>query len=159
HNRLRLQPTIRLFFVLGAFLSTLLWVANGQTAPSAVSFTRDVGPVLTQKCIACHGASQQMATLDLSSSEALVKGGQNGPAIAPGDAESSRLYRRIVGKEQPAMPLGSRLSEREIGLIRDWINAGARWEGDKLGAVKVAPAKPASWWSFRKPVRHSVPQS
>jgi hypothetical protein len=135
--------------------SILLGISHAQT-----SFTRDVAPVLTQKCISCHGTGQKLASLDLSSSAALLKGGQNGPAIVPGDAENSRLYRRIIGREQPAMPLGARLSDREIDAVRQWIANGAHWEGDALAAETktTTPAKPGDWWAFKKPVRHAIPQ-
>ena len=51
--------------------------ANGQPATNNVSFSSDVAPLLTQKCIGCHGPEQPMAALNLSTSEALMKGGKN----------------------------------------------------------------------------------
>src|SRR5947209_5648637 len=68
-------------------------------------------PVLSQR----FSADTQ---LDLSSRASALKGGQkSGPAMIPGDAARSPLYRRLTGQDQPAMPLGSRLSEAEIGII------------------------------------------
>ncbi|MCU1258401.1 MAG: hypothetical protein JWO80_1286 [Bryobacterales bacterium] len=100
-----------------------------------------------------------MAALDLSNPEALATGGQNGTAVIPGQAEKSRLYRRVAGLEQPAMPLGSKLSDREVGIFRDWINSGAKWEGTALKAANKPAVKedPRSWWAFQKPVRRPVP--
>jgi len=61
--------------------------------------------ILKQKCIQCHGESVQMAGLDLRTLEAMLKGGEKGPAIVPGNAEASLLYRRVAGLEKPIMPM------------------------------------------------------
>src|ERR1700694_5389456 len=106
--------------------------SNGQPATNNVSFPSDIAPLLKQKCVGCHGAAKQMAALNLSTSEALMQGGQNGPSVIPRHAAASRLYKRIAGLEQPAMPLGGKLSEREVQIIRDWIDNGAKWEGGPL---------------------------
>ena len=103
--------------------------------------------ILTQKCLPCHGPAQQMATLNLSSREAALKGGQSGPALVPGDAARSRLYRRVAGQDQPRMPLGGQLSEPEISTLQKWIDSGAAWDS----------ASARTWWAFRKPVRPATP--
>ena len=79
-----------------------------------VSFPQDVAPVLARRCAQCHSQAASMANLDLSTREAALKGGQHGPAIVPGDAAASRLYRHLTGREQPQMPLGGRLTDPEI---------------------------------------------
>ncbi|HUS08527.1 MAG TPA: c-type cytochrome domain-containing protein, partial [Bryobacteraceae bacterium] len=110
----------------------MLLVASAAFAPGAggqPNFSSEVAPLLKDKCVACHGPAQQMAALNLSSSEALLKGGQNGPSVIPGKAADSRLYKRVAGLEQPAMPLGNKLSDREVQILKDWIDNGARWEG------------------------------
>src|SRR5208282_4861536 len=84
--------------------------AWAQTAP-LVSFSRDVAPILSQNCGQCHGPSPAMANLDLRSREAAIRGGKHGPAMVPGDAGASRLYRRLTGEEKPQMPMGGRLSD------------------------------------------------
>jgi len=63
--------------------------------------------------------------LSLASYEQALRGGRNGPAIIPGNAEGSLLYRTLLGPVDgiPQMPLGqAQLSSEEIGLIRGWIN-------------------------------------
>src|SRR5438874_1636007 len=111
---------------------TLLLLAPGVllwSAPNAsVSFKGDVAPILEKNCLACHGAGQQLSQLDLSSRAAALKGGQRGPAIIPGKAASSPLYRRVTGQDQPAMPMGGKLSAADIATIQKWIDAGAPWE-------------------------------
>ncbi len=126
----------------------LLGGAAAQERP--ISFSRDVAPILNQKCLQCHGTAQQMASLDLRSRETALKGGQNGPALIPGNATASRIYRRITGQDQPQMPFGSQLSAAEIAILKNWIDSGAAWEG--------SVSRGRTWWAFQKPVRRPVPQ-
>src|SRR3954447_4796922 len=123
-------PSLRRNCLPLALSISLLFLLYGPAR--AQSFGTDVAPVFAQKCISCHGSGQTMAALNLASADGLSKGGQNGPALVPGNPESSRLYRRIAGLEQPAMPLGSKLSDAEIASIRQWIQNGAKWEGGTI---------------------------
>jgi len=129
----------------------------GYTLSAQTPFTRDVGPILAKNCLSCHNNSQQLSQLDLSSRASALKGGQkSGPSIVPGDAAKSPLYRRVTGEDQPAMPLGSRLTDAEIKIIREWIESGAAW-GEAVSAASTA-AKPSSdWWAFRPPARQVLP--
>jgi hypothetical protein len=91
-----------------------------------------------------------MSDLDLREPETILKGGKRGPAIVPGKAEESLLYKAVKRDGELQMPPGKvGLSASEVGAIREWINAGARLDSS-LGAQP-------SWWSFRKPVRPPLP--
>src|SRR4051812_23226493 len=79
-----------------------------------ISFTRDIAPVLSKKCMQCHSQAPMMANLDLRTRESAMKGGQHGPVIVPGNAAASHIYRRITGQEQPSMPVGGKLTDQEI---------------------------------------------
>jgi len=153
---------------LGAILcGAALGCAAGlaQTAPKS-TFTTDVAPLLTRKCLECHGQVASMSNLDLRTREGALKGGQHGAAITPGDAAASRLYRHLTGQQQPQMPLGGRLTDQEIATVKAWIDGGAGWDN---GVTLVAPAKPAAtsentftdqqrrYWAFQKVVKSSVP--
>jgi hypothetical protein len=92
-----------------------------------------------------------MSDLDVRERAALLKGGKRGPAIVPGKAEESLLYKAVRRDGELQMPPGkTALTAAEVGAIRDWINKGATWTGESKA---VAP----SWWSFKKPVRPAVP--
>src|ERR1700680_4968444 len=117
--------------------------ARGSNPANAVSFSADVAPILSAKCVQCHGQVSLMSNLDLRGREAALKGGQHGPVIVPGDAESSHLYRHLTGRELPQMPLGGRLTDLEIATIKNWIDRGADWNaGVTLGSAAVASAQP-----------------
>src|SRR5882672_5651707 len=82
--------------------------------------------VLTQNCVACHGAALQMSKLDLRSRDSMVKGGERGSALMPGHPETSRLFLFASGTEQPSMPPGKKLSEEDLDALRSWIKEGAK---------------------------------
>src|SRR5215467_14088297 len=102
--------------------------AQTTTTPGKISFARDIAPVLTQKCMQCHGQTPLMGGLDLRTRETALKGGQHGAAIVPGNAAASHVYRHLTGQEAPQMPLGGRLTDAEIELFKQWIEAGAEWD-------------------------------
>ena len=122
----------------------LLCAQNQNPASSPASFSRDIAPLLERSCLTCHGPAQPMSQLDLSTRDAALKGGQKaGPAIVPGDSAKSPLYRRVTGQDQPAMPLGAKLTSSEIKTIQEWIDSGAAWDG-ALSARAAATAPPSA---------------
>lgn len=156
-----------------AFVPLALIVTHLPAQKAAVS-GQEVLPILKQKCFQCHGEAVQMAKLDLRTAEAALKGGDKGPAVVPGNAKASRLYRRVAGLEQPAMPMAPlpALAPHEVALLKDWIDQGARWGSEQTAAAKNEPAggygkdykervitdEDRKWWAFQKPVRHPAPQ-
>ena len=93
-----------------------------------------------------------MSGLDLRSAASARKGGTRGPAIVPGQAANSLLVHAVTGTEELSMPPGdARLSEKDINILKDWINAGANWPENA-----VADNSP-SWWSFQQPEHPELP--
>jgi WD40 repeat protein len=110
--------------------------------------------VLAKNCASCHNPKELKGELNLESHDALIKGGETGPAVVPGKAAESLLIQLVEHRTKPFMPppkKGKKLSAEEIGLLRAWIDAGAK--GLKPGEVlprlvnvpkiapKVAPRK------------------
>jgi len=93
-------------------------LVRAQAAPSlqaSVSFPNDIEPILERSCRSCHGDTAPMGRLDLSSRESLLRGGARGTDLVPGNAEESRLYRRVAGLEKPPMPAkGAALTATEV---------------------------------------------
>src|SRR2546426_9083133 len=90
---------------LGSILPLCAQSQNQNPNASPTPFSRDVAPILGRACLTCHGPTQPMSQLDLSTRDAALKGGQkSGPAIVPGDSAKSPLYRRVTGQDQPAIP-------------------------------------------------------
>ena len=112
-------------------------------APAAVElFETKVRPLLAANCYACHSQSA-MAGLRVDSREALLKGGETGPALVPGDPEKSPLLKVMQHAEGfPRMPRGrAKLPAADIEAVAEWIKAGAVWPGS-AETTTAAPAAP-----------------
>jgi hypothetical protein len=120
----------------------LLWpAASGQE----ISYSRDIRPILSNRCFKCHGPDLKKAGLDLQSRDTAVKPrGKRGPAIVPGNSGESRLLARVLSKEQTERmpPRGNALTAAQAGKLKAWIDQGAKYE---------------EHWAFVKPVRHPLP--
>jgi hypothetical protein len=137
----------------------LACAAAWAQTPAKVSFSQDVAPILSRNCAQCHGQTPAMANLDLRSRDGALKGGQHGPAIVPGDAAHSRLYRRLTGEEQPQMPKSGRLSDPEIAIIKNWIDSGASWDPtDGKAELHSFTEQQRRFWAFQKVVKPDVPK-
>jgi mono/diheme cytochrome c family protein len=117
-----------------------------------VDFVRDIQPVLAERCNHCHGEDEQEGELRLDAKAIVMRGGKSGPLLVAGKSAQSLLVRRLVGLGgEKQMPLDDEpLSDEQIGLIRAWIDQGAKWPdgvGSKATAVKrhwayIAPSNP-----------------
>jgi len=100
-----------------------------KLSPGDVSFAFEVAPVLLEHCAGCHDADDPEGGLRMVSLESLVRGGQTGPALVPGDAASSLLVRKLRGTdiEGQRMPLGKDpLPTETIDRIARWIDQGIK---------------------------------
>ena len=147
---------------LGRWLAGLL---------AACAFADDLNTraqkVLSQNCLACHGAALQSSKLDLRSRESMIQGGERGSALMPGHPETSRLFLFASGTEQPSMPPGKKLSDEDLDTLRAWIKAGAKLDdvatpdADKqatLAKLEDRPITPEErkFWSFQPVKRPSA---
>src|SRR5689334_13444648 len=112
---------IKLFMRTSWISLALLWPAAAAT----VEFNRDIRPVFSDKCYTCHGPDKNNRKSPLRfDTEAGAKADLGGHfAIVPGDPAKSELIRRITAENKsvrmPPVYSGVKLTEREIGLIRD----------------------------------------
>jgi len=96
-------------------------VSNGDEL-----FETQVRPLLAKRCLSCHSGAAARGGLALDSRAGWQKGGASGPALLPGNAESSLLLKAIRHSPgAPAMPPGSKLSDAEISVFTNWIKRGA----------------------------------
>ncbi|MBI5094913.1 MAG: hypothetical protein HZB26_21065 [Candidatus Hydrogenedentes bacterium] len=101
--------------------------APSQTAPATIAFASAVKPILDARCGQCH-AQDMKGGFSIQSLDTVLKGGKSGPAIAPGAAEGSLLYRMVTGKPGVKhMPQkGEPLAEAQLAVIKSWIDGGAK---------------------------------
>jgi hypothetical protein len=150
--------SIALAFVVVSAIATLLSAQAIPAPPAAgVSFATDIEPILERNCRSCHGETQQAGRLDLRTRESALRGGARGSDLVPGNAEQSRLYRRIAGLELPSMPAkGASLTAAEIAAVKHWIDGGAKWDSSAasaLAAIENRPITPEerTYWAFKLP--------
>jgi len=140
--------------------------AFGQTPadPGNDFFENKVRPILATNCYACHTAAR-MSGLRVDSKEALLKGGETGPAIVPGDPEHSLLMQAVRQTGTLKMPKGGRLKPQEIEDLAAWVKMGAPWPLSKADAA-AAPTGPEfkisleqrQFWSFRPLQTPAIPK-
>ncbi len=132
----------------------IAWPATGG-AGEPVDYVRDVKPILKQRCFACHGVLQQKAKLRLDSGSFIHKGGRSGAAVKPGSATGSLLIERVADPEESSRmpPEGKPLTEKQIAILRAWIDQGARFP-----AADAPETDPRDHWAFKTPARPAIPQ-
>lgn len=118
-------------------------------AAEPVNFSREVLPILSQNCLACHGPDEghREADLRLDTHEGATAIHDSVAAIVPGKPELSELIARIVSDDEdevmpPPKSHKPRLSDEEVALLRRWIAEGAVW---------------GKHWAYEKPQRGVEP--
>jgi hypothetical protein len=124
--------------------SVLLFIASSGSAK--IDFNREIRPILSEHCFACHGLDDPQGGLRLDFAEFAYKGGKSGfPAITPGDLEESEILHRVVSTEEDDQmpPKGEPLKPEQIKLLRQWIASGAEY---------------AMHWAYVAPQRTTLPK-
>ncbi|MCW1925058.1 PSD1 and planctomycete cytochrome C domain-containing protein [Luteolibacter arcticus] len=133
------------------FVASGAWFAGKAAADEAPHFNRDVRPILSDKCFACHGFDPAHREADLrldtpEGAQALTDGGK--AAIKPGSIKDSEAWLRILSDDpdevMPPPKSHKTLSPAEKEVIKKWIEAGAPYE---------------KHWAFVAPARPPVPPS
>jgi cytochrome c553 len=125
------------------------------SAGESSEFIAKVRPILSERCVHCHGQGVQQNQLRLDSLAGIFKGGASGKVVIPGSSERSSLVRRVMGLAQPRMPYGAPpLSATQIDAFRHWIDGGA--QGPDL--AETIPSKGGvKHWTYVKPERPPLP--
>jgi hypothetical protein len=135
-----------------SWLAALSLSALGLFAPAAraeppgeVDFNRDVRPILSNNCFACHGPDEKVRKGDLRLD---TKDGALASAVVPGKPQASELIKRVLLKDadevMPPPKTGKKLTPREAEILSQWVKDGAPY---------------ANHWSYVKPVRPTVPKA
>jgi hypothetical protein len=134
---------------LGASSFVIFFAAT--VAAAAIDFDRDVRPILSDKCVHCHGpdGKKRKAGLRLDTREGAIAKHKDGwQAIVPGDLKASHAWQRILTDDpdelMPPPDSNRTLSAKEKATLRQWILAGAEW---------------SEHWAFTRINRPAVPQT
>ena len=130
-------------------------------------FESRIRPILAANCFDCH-TTDKKGGLRLDSREAILEGGESGPAMVPGKPDDSLMIqavRQIAGA--PKMPYGrAKLKAEDIDALAEWVRSGAPWPASATTAANPAPvashrpaitAEQRGFWSFQPLARTVVP--
>lgn len=92
-----------------------------EAAEKAVSYAKDVQPILQTNCYGCHNNKKKKANVDLQTNFAGVQ-----KIVSPAKPDESRLFKCLIGKGAKLMPPKNPLPEEQIAMIKSWITAGAK---------------------------------
>src|SRR5918993_1112307 len=165
-----------LLLVLSALLLAGTGLRAGQApAPAARTatpqeaatfFETRIRPLLAANCQACHGETAT-AGLRVDSREGLLRGGETGPAVVPGDPEKSALLKVIQHAEGfPRMPRGrAKLPAADIDAVAQWIREGALWPAATTEASpapaaaheRVITPEQRAFWAFQPVSQPAAP--
>ena len=111
---------------LTLFPALLAFAAAAFAQDANDQFAKSVKPLLARHCFKCHSskADELQGNLKLETLDDILKGGDSGPAIKPGDAKESLLLRAIRYEiEDVQMPPSGKLEDEEIALVEAWVKA------------------------------------
>jgi len=138
------------------FFLLILLIAGSQSLQAAekeIDYSKQIAPLFRKYCESCHSVDDPEGKFVIDSYDGLLKGGEQGPAVLPGDSKSSRLIRMIKGEAKPMMPpedSGDKLNPEEIALLVEWVTQGAKGPSGKeparmvLTVPEIAPSKTAN---------------
>jgi len=130
--------------------------SNSKQLPPAVDrdvdFVNDVQPILRANCFECHSGEVEEGELNLGVRAKAVKGGEHGAVFVAGESAASSLIHLVSGRDEDRiMPPedNDSLTKEEIGVLRAWIDQGAKWpeEADVLDP-RIERAK--THWAFKR---------
>jgi len=149
-----------LFYLLGGVFFAGALAAKAAEAPvDSQFFETKIRPVLVESCYKCHSAESERLKggLYLDTREGMLKGGDSGPAIVPGDPDKSRLITALRYKdEQLQMPPKEPLPTEVVANFEKWVKAGA--PDPRVAKIAKVSASATNHWAFQAIKEHAVPK-
>ncbi|MDA1214677.1 MAG: DUF1549 domain-containing protein, partial [Planctomycetota bacterium] len=138
---MKYQPTLL------ATVGSLFFALTAHAADRPIDFNRDIRPLLSNNCFACHGQDDKKRKADLRLD---IRGALGDPAntsyVVPGDPDGSELYQRLISTDpdvvMPPPGFDHNLTDAQKNLIREWVEQGAVFENH---------------WSFIRPEKPEIP--
>jgi hypothetical protein len=147
-----------------ALLTLIVATVTRAEDPRAVEFfEKKVRPILIEHCLECHGAEGKKVKggLRLIGRAELLKGGDSGPAVVPGEPAKSRLIQAVHQVEELKMPPKGRLPAAVVADLEMWVKDGAVWPGGSAKRERVAGStfteEQLKFWAFRPVKDPTVP--
>lgn len=142
---------------LRSFITYLVcWSCIGQVvlaAPPESTFNSTIRPLFKERCFACHGSLKQEANLRVDTAAYILRGGDSGNTIQPGDPANSLLISRITSTDLSIRmpPEGHALTSSQIDSVKQWILDGA-----PIPENDHPDPSPIDHWAFRPIARPDI---
>jgi mono/diheme cytochrome c family protein len=162
---MQMPKYIRVSFVCFVHCLALALAVVGSQAAAAdlpspatqpIDFQRDLEWLFAERCYDCHGDKKQESGYRADNRADILKGGDNGPSLVISNSAASILVQVLADTHADiaAMPKKKeKLTAAQIGLVRAWIDQGAKWEG----AAAKSYSYNTNHWAFKTPVRPTAP--
>lgn len=138
----------------------LLTAAQAKGTPGEEFFENKIRPILANECGSCH-QDRTAGGLSLLSRESLLKGGDDGPVIVPGDPGKSLLITAVHQTGVLKMPKGGKLTPDQVEALTQWVTMGAPWPKStaplRAQGKQITPEM-RKFWSFQPLVEPAIPQ-
>ncbi|HYE30770.1 MAG TPA: PSD1 and planctomycete cytochrome C domain-containing protein [Methylomirabilota bacterium] len=158
--------TLKYFRGLVAFAALAACIVAARADEGIEFFEAKVRPIFADHCYKCHSSepgSKIKGGLALDNKAALLKGGDSGPAIVPGDPDKSLLIKavRYLSEELQMPPDKKKLSAEQIAALEAWVKMGAPdpRTGGPLPTANLIEEQKAKHWAFKPVVKPSVPET
>ena len=125
-------------------------------------FESKVRPMLAENCFNCHAEKKQQGSLRLDSREAMLAGGDSGPAIIPGKPDDSRLIKAVHYGDEVQMPPRGKLNAEQIEILTRWVEMRTPGPIQKTSqnpenqAAQIT-AEDRAFWSFKQVIEPPLP--
>jgi cytochrome c553 len=154
-----MRSCVALAILLCSGLPAALADANSRSDEREAFFETRIRPVLATTCVKCHGGTKTENGLRVDRRESLLKGGDSGPAIVPGDPEKSPLIRALrYADDNLKMPPAKKLPESVVADFERWVRDGATWPAHSANDLAKSDEhdRRQAHWAFQ-PVRKIEP--
>ena len=152
YGRALLDQEVQQNFAAGAQFSAVDYAALLPPAVERkVDFAKDVQPIFRTACFECHAEGNEEGGLNLGIKSRALEGGDHGRPWTPGQSAKSPLIHLVAGVEKGAImpPEGERLSREQIGILRAWIDQGAKWPAG-IDVLNPRMERARQHWAFQK---------
>ncbi len=149
----RIAPVLPLFCLTAGFF--IASTARADAPAAQEFFENEVRPLLVEHCQKCHSDNKPKGGLRLTSRDAVLKGGDSGPAAVPGKPHDSLLIQAVRYNDTPQMPPKRKLSDQQIAILTRWVQLGLPWPQKTVRATTEANGtfqiseEQRRFWSFQ----------
>lgn len=145
---MRLCRHAALIFYCTLLCAAAVLRAGDKPLPASIDFNRDIRPIFSENCYFCHGPDKNKRKADLrfDTRDGIFSTFKNHSTVTPGNPAQSELFRRVTATDpderMPDPKSNKRLTDRQIALLKAWIQQGAPWKGHWVYQPLARPAVP-----------------